>query len=339
MSVVTNDKIVPRFCRLQRGSREDQYGFDFKTLKSEGKHIATNVRDSYPAQKAGLKNGDYILEVNGKSIEGMEHEAVVSHIFSNVKQVDLLVVEDLKGYKKARKQQEKLMQQVIAEKKQFEVDHSRNISRHRIHLLPTYKGIGLHLNYDGVINFIEPSSPAELAGLRKDQKIVEVNDRNVRGKTNREIAAIIKENISDLVIGVESTVRENVIDSTVDISASPKLQQQTPPERDTTIKKLIEANVIIPSEEQQAQQEVTPVPQQQTPKIRPVDENIFMQSKAVSENVLNQIDIEASPSLSISKGKKPVSSKFFFKKIFIFKLKLIYENNKKKSFIFSNNNF
>lgn len=298
-SVSQNDKIVPRFCRLQRESREDQYGFDFKTLKSEGKHIATNVRDGYPAQKAGLRNGDYILEVNGRSIEGIEHEAVVNLIFSNVKQVDLLVVEDLKGYRKVRKQQEKLMQQVTSSSIKRE-SSSFDVNRHRIHLLPSYKGIGLHLNYDGVINYIEPSSPAELAGLRKDQKIVEVNDISVRGKTNREIAFIIKENMNDLVIGVEnagSSSKENVIDATVD-------EQQTPVKpKESVIKQLIETNVINPSPSlsSKLQKPTQPSPAQPQ-RIRPVDENIFMQSKAVSDIALN-LPVESTANLSTSQGK------------------------------------
>ncbi len=114
-AVILNEKVIPRFCRLCRESREEQYGFDFKTLKNDGIHVATNVRDGHPAQKAGLRNGDYIIEVNGKSIEQMEHEAVVNLIFSNLKRVDLLVVEDLKGYKKYRKQHEKVVKPDAAE--------------------------------------------------------------------------------------------------------------------------------------------------------------------------------------------------------------------------------
>jgi C-terminal processing protease CtpA/Prc len=84
-------------------------------MKAEGKHVANNVRDGYPAKKAGLRNGDYILEVNGKSITGIEHEAVVNLIFSDMKKVDLLVVEDIKGYKKAREKQEKIAQEFMAQ--------------------------------------------------------------------------------------------------------------------------------------------------------------------------------------------------------------------------------
>ena len=280
---------------MQRDSREDQYGFDFKTLKSEGKHIATNVREGYPAQKAGLRNGDYILEVNGRSIEGIEHEAVVNLIFSNVKQVDLLVVEDLKGYRKARKQQEKLMQQAVSSS-----SNKDNISRHQISLLPSYKGIGLHLNYDGVINYIEPMSPAAIAGLQKDQKIVEVSGINVRGKTNREIAAIIKENINDLIIGVENVPqtlsKENVIDAVV--------EEQKP--KESVIKKLIDTNLINPS--LHVSQPQTPQPSPAPQRIRPVDENIFMQSKAVSDIALN-LPTESSPNLSTTQGKNKSSNK------------------------------
>jgi hypothetical protein len=208
----------------------------------------------------------------------MEHEAVVNSIFSNIKQVDLLVVEDLKGYKKARKQQEKIMSQVATNSSKIQ-----DVSLHRIHLLQSYKGIGLHLNYDGVINHIETSSPADLGGLHKGQRIVEVNGINVRGKSNREIAAIIKENINDLVIGVENEkpTRENVIDGLVDES---KMQ------KDSTIKKLIESNVINP-----VIKNPTPQPSPAPQKIRPVDENIFMQTKAVSENAINIIE---SPNMS-----------------------------------------
>lgn len=92
------DKSVPRLCTLKRQSRSNQYGFDFNTLRSEGRHAATNVRPGLPADLAGLRDGDYILEVNGESPENMEHDAVVKKISSNPTQVDLLVVGDYEAY-------------------------------------------------------------------------------------------------------------------------------------------------------------------------------------------------------------------------------------------------
>lgn len=98
---------MPRLCHLVRLSREEQYGFDFKTLKAEGKHVAINVRDGFPAQKAGLRNGDFIMEVNGIKVESVEHDKIVNLIFTHDNDVDLLVVEDLKGYKAILKAQER----------------------------------------------------------------------------------------------------------------------------------------------------------------------------------------------------------------------------------------
>jgi predicted metalloprotease with PDZ domain len=86
-----------------RENREDQYGFDFKTLRTEGRHVANNVRMGYPADKAGLRDGDYILEVNGDSTDGMEHDAVVNRISKHPNQVELLVVSDINGYLNSRR--------------------------------------------------------------------------------------------------------------------------------------------------------------------------------------------------------------------------------------------
>jgi hypothetical protein len=65
--------------------------------------VANNVRLGYPADKAGLRDGDYILEVNGESTEGMEHDAVVNRISKYPKQVELLVVGDINAYLNSRR--------------------------------------------------------------------------------------------------------------------------------------------------------------------------------------------------------------------------------------------
>lgn len=68
--------------------------------------------------------------------------------------------------------------------------------------MPGFKGLGISLTPNGVISAIEPNSPSDRAGLRIGDRIVEVNGVDVRDKSNREIAKIIKENENDLVIGV-----------------------------------------------------------------------------------------------------------------------------------------
>jgi membrane-associated protease RseP (regulator of RpoE activity) len=86
------DRILPRLCRLKRTKRDDPYGFDFKTLRADGRHVATNVKLDYPAYLAGLRDNDYILDVNSEAVTGMEHDAVVARICFKPNEVDLLVV-------------------------------------------------------------------------------------------------------------------------------------------------------------------------------------------------------------------------------------------------------
>ena len=69
-------------------------------------------------------------------------------------------------------------------------------------MIPEFNGLGISLAANGVINSVEPNSPAERAGLKKDNKIVEVNGIDVRNLTNKEIAKAIKENEKNLQIGV-----------------------------------------------------------------------------------------------------------------------------------------
>jgi hypothetical protein len=81
-----------------------------------------------------------------------------------------------------------------------------------VKLIPGYKGLGISLTPNGVINAIEPNSPSDKAGLRKDYRIVEVNSIDVRDKSNKEIAKLIKEHENKLVIGVYKTPQDQARD-------------------------------------------------------------------------------------------------------------------------------
>lgn len=200
------DRSTPRFIHLERQFRGEQYGFDFKTIKQEGRHVANNVRPDFPADKAGLRNEDIIIEVNGEIIHGMEHDAVIKRISSNPNQVDLLVVADDATYMSMVTKQQPVVKPVQHDEVGIDLRvPSSNVTYHKLQLIPGFKGLGISLTPSGIISFIEPNSPAERAGLRKDHKIVDVNGVDVREKSNKEIASLIKENEGNLIIGVVDT--------------------------------------------------------------------------------------------------------------------------------------
>ena len=94
---------MSRSIRLTRSSRKESYGFEFKTLKLDGKHVAFNVIPGSIAAKNGLMNGDYILEINDESISGLWHDAVLMKMSTYARKLDLLVVNDLSSFIKSHR--------------------------------------------------------------------------------------------------------------------------------------------------------------------------------------------------------------------------------------------
>lgn len=116
--------------------------------------MANNVRPGLPADRAGLRDGDYILEVNGESLENMEHDAVVNKISSNPNQVDLLVVGDYQAYLGNRKTTTKpVNKEPYYDGDEVNMDlrlPAPDVIYHPVKLIPTFKGLGISLTPNGI---------------------------------------------------------------------------------------------------------------------------------------------------------------------------------------------
>ena len=86
--------VLPRLCRLSRIDRKAAYGFGYKAFKNDGLYVVSEVFRDLPASISGLREGDFILEINGESIDGMEHSQVVQLFNTRPTSVDLLVRND-----------------------------------------------------------------------------------------------------------------------------------------------------------------------------------------------------------------------------------------------------
>ena len=212
--------LTARPCYLEKSDPNGSYGFDFKTLKNECKHVAHNVKPGFPADKAGLKNGDHILKVNGTPIDGIEHETVVRMIGNDPKRVELVVISGAKPIvDDVYVQQPVVLPPVIQQQQQQQPQVIRppspiptydGLTRYPVRLIPNFKGFGISLspNSNGVISKIEPDSPAAIAGLEVNHQIVEVNSTSVRGYSNKEIKEIIGQNKDNLVLGVVKVAKQ-----------------------------------------------------------------------------------------------------------------------------------
>lgn len=91
---IPDDAPAPRLCHLVKWPDFDGYGFNLHGEKSKpGQYIGKVDKDS-PAELAGLKANDRIIEVNGTNISIENHKQVVQRIKAISNETKLLVVDE-----------------------------------------------------------------------------------------------------------------------------------------------------------------------------------------------------------------------------------------------------
>lgn len=93
MDVLPDDAPAPRLCHLIKWPDFDGYGFNLHAERSNPGQFVGKIDDDSPAQMAGLREGDRIVEVNGVNISNENHRQVVSRIKSDPNETKLLVVD------------------------------------------------------------------------------------------------------------------------------------------------------------------------------------------------------------------------------------------------------
>ncbi|KAJ8705413.1 hypothetical protein PYW07_011240 [Mythimna separata] len=87
----------PRLCHVRKTPDFDGYGFNLHAEKGKPGQYIGKVDDGSPAEAAGLRRGDRILEVNGHSIAGESHKQVVARIKERADDAELLVAAPAPG--------------------------------------------------------------------------------------------------------------------------------------------------------------------------------------------------------------------------------------------------
>ncbi|XP_060755111.1 mucin-2 [Neoarius graeffei] len=81
----------PRLCYLTKG--ECGYGFHLHGERSSGAQFIRRIEAGSPAELAGLRSGDRVVEVNGENVEKESHQQVVQKIMEVENRTRLLVVD------------------------------------------------------------------------------------------------------------------------------------------------------------------------------------------------------------------------------------------------------
>ena len=83
----------PRLCIIRTWPDFKGYGFNLQAEEGRKGHFIGRVDAGSPAEAAGLRPGDSIIEVNDANVQSEIHSQVVGRIRSNVESVRLLAVE------------------------------------------------------------------------------------------------------------------------------------------------------------------------------------------------------------------------------------------------------
>ncbi|XP_074967049.1 Na(+)/H(+) exchange regulatory cofactor NHE-RF1 [Phalacrocorax aristotelis] len=195
-----------RLCRLQRGP--EGYGFHLHGEKGKPGQFIRLVEAGSPAERAGLRAGDRLLEVDGENVERESHQQVVERIRAAAGAVSLLVVDpvaDEQLQKRAGAGTEPPVggEQVAPEPAEPAAREpsgggQREELRPRLCCMkkgPNGYGFNLHSDKSRpgqYVRAVDPDSPAEAAGLAPQDRIIEVNGVCMEGKQHADVVAAIK---------------------------------------------------------------------------------------------------------------------------------------------------
>ncbi|KAK6485625.1 Na(+)/H(+) exchange regulatory cofactor NHE-RF3-like [Huso huso] len=220
MATVKHLPHKPRIAELTKGP--DGYGFYLRQQHAKLGHFIKDIDAGSPADKAGLKDMDRLVAVNGDPVDSLEHEQVVEKIRQCGKKCTLLVVdgETDQMYKMAcvspllywdevMDSHSEAAEPAPATSSQDSSEHkprpaastpSQESSEHKPRLClleKTSGGFGFHLNaIQGLpgqfVKEVASGSPADKAGLVDDNIVIEVNGDNVENKSYEEVVEMIK---------------------------------------------------------------------------------------------------------------------------------------------------
>ncbi|CAL8272124.1 unnamed protein product [Lota lota] len=216
------DDEKPRLCSMAKG--DNGYGFHLHGEKGKSGQYIRKVEAGSAAEASGLRAGDRVIQVNGENVEKETHHQVVQRIKALEGETRLLVVDHrtdelLRSLRLTATEEmavratgPALPDPALApastssssptpgEKKRENgsppLDPSQLVPRMCV-LARSEAGYGFNLHSERArpgqyIRSLDPGSPAEHAGLRPQDRLIEVNGVNIEGMRHAEVVAFIK---------------------------------------------------------------------------------------------------------------------------------------------------
>ncbi|XP_069746569.1 Na(+)/H(+) exchange regulatory cofactor NHE-RF3-like isoform X2 [Narcine bancroftii] len=189
----------PRVCQLSK-KEGGSYGFFLRIEKNVMGHLIRAVVKEGPADSMGLRDGDRVLRVNGVFVDNEEHPQVVELIKKSGTSVSLTVL-DGDSYVKAKEQGSDLLQLSSAgptpERPILNGVGGTTLRPKLCFLVKQDQGFGFSLKtIEGVpglfMTEISPLGAAAIAGVRPNDRIIELNGERVEHFTHKQMVDKMK---------------------------------------------------------------------------------------------------------------------------------------------------
>nr|XP_056714592.1 Na(+)/H(+) exchange regulatory cofactor NHE-RF3 [Euleptes europaea] len=204
--------LQPRECKLTRTDKES-YGFCLRLEKHQNGHLIRNVIQGSPAEKAGLKDGDRVLRVNGLFVDKEDHGQVADLVKKNMNSVVFLVLDE-KSYEKAQK--EKIVLEELGQKSEAQHPLGHLPPATNREPAPVPQPRLCYLTKEGKTSYgfslkttagqkglfvidISPQGPAAKAGVQPNDRLIEINGENVENDTHEEVVEKVRRSGSQVV--------------------------------------------------------------------------------------------------------------------------------------------
>ncbi|XP_048207860.1 Na(+)/H(+) exchange regulatory cofactor NHE-RF3 [Perognathus longimembris pacificus] len=177
----------PRLCYLVKDG--NSYGFSLKTVQGKAGICMTDITPHGVAMKAGVLADDHLIEVNGENVENASHEEVVEKVKKAGSHIAFLLV-DQDTYKRHSDQKMPFHRDSasleLLPRKPRVVEMKRGSDGFGFYLRagPEHKG--------QIIKDVDSGSPAEAAGLKKNDLLVAVNGQCVESLDHDSVVEMIR---------------------------------------------------------------------------------------------------------------------------------------------------